>query len=99
VERTVAGPARRKSSYSGSSGNACVEVAAWRKSSHSDASGNACVEVATWRKSSHSGASGNACVEVADAARLVLIRDTIDRDGPVLSVSAETWRRFTRTLA
>jgi hypothetical protein len=45
------------------------------------------------------GASRNACVEVADAARLVLIRDTTDRDGPDISVSAETWQRFTRTLA
>jgi hypothetical protein len=80
VERTVAGPA-------------------WRKSSYSNASGNACVEIATWRKSSHSGASGNACVEVADTARLVLVRDTTDRTGPVLAVSAQAWHSFTRTLA
>jgi hypothetical protein len=71
----------------------------WRKSSYSDASGNACVEVATWRKSSYSSSSGDACVEVADADRVVLVRDTTDRDGVVLRVSAETWRGFTRTLA
>ncbi|MEU0841289.1 DUF397 domain-containing protein [Streptomyces sp. NPDC005962] len=36
-----------KSSYSGGSGNACVEVAVeWRKSNYSGAEGNACVEVA-----------------------------------------------------
>ena len=75
-----------------------VERPVWRKSSYSSPSGNACVEVATWRKSSHSDASGNACVEVADAARLVLVRDTTDRSGPMLRVSAETWRTFTATL-
>jgi hypothetical protein len=37
----------RKSSYSGSSGQECVEVAAvWRKSSHSGGGGSECVEVA-----------------------------------------------------
>jgi hypothetical protein len=57
------------------------------------------VEVATWRTSSHSSPNGNACVEVADAARLVLVRDTTDRSGPVLRVSAETWQRFTASLS
>lgn len=37
----------RKSSYSGTSGNNCVEVATWRKSSYSGTSGNACVETAS----------------------------------------------------
>jgi hypothetical protein len=37
----------RTSSYSGSSGGACVEVGAlWRKSSHSGDTGGECVEVA-----------------------------------------------------
>ncbi|WP_328881908.1 DUF397 domain-containing protein [Streptomyces sp. NBC_00299] len=37
-----------KSSYSGGSGDDCVEVALdWRKSSYSSASGDDCVEVAT----------------------------------------------------
>ena len=36
-----------KSSYSDSSGSACLEVAyAWRKSSYSDSQGGECVEVA-----------------------------------------------------
>jgi hypothetical protein len=40
----------RKSSYSGSNGGACVEVAAaWQKSSYSNASGGNCVEVAGTR--------------------------------------------------
>lgn len=71
----------------------------WRKSSYSSSSGDACVEVATWRKSSYSSPNGNACVEVADAARLVLVRDTTGRGGTVLRVSEEAWRGFTRTLA
>jgi hypothetical protein len=70
----------------------------WRKSSYSSPNGNACVEVATWRKSSYSSGSGNACVEVGDAARVVLVRDTTDRSGPVLRVSAQTWRTFAATL-
>ncbi|NUW02648.1 DUF397 domain-containing protein [Streptomyces sp. CAI 127] len=37
-----------KSSYSGNTGEACVEVAYdWRKSSYSNNEGEACVEVAT----------------------------------------------------
>ncbi|MER6997082.1 DUF397 domain-containing protein [Streptomyces sp. NPDC000410] len=37
-----------KSSYSGSSGDSCVEVAlSWHKSSYSSGSGDDCVEVAT----------------------------------------------------
>jgi hypothetical protein len=36
-----------KSSYSGTDGDECVEVAlSWRKSSHSGSDGNECVEVA-----------------------------------------------------
>ncbi|MET7799594.1 DUF397 domain-containing protein [Streptomyces decoyicus] len=36
-----------KSSYSGSSGDSCVEIAlSWRKSSYSGSSGDDCVEVA-----------------------------------------------------
>ena len=67
-------------------------------SSLSGASGDACAEVAARSKSSLSGTSEDACVEVADTGRLVLVRDTTDRRGPVLRVSAETWRRFTATL-
>ncbi|GHF11183.1 DUF397 domain-containing protein [Streptomyces fumanus] len=37
-----------KSSYSGSDGGNCVELAyTWRKSSHSSGEGGACVEIAT----------------------------------------------------
>jgi hypothetical protein len=54
------------------------------------------VEVAAWGKSWSSSGSGDIR---ANAAHVVVVRDTADRDGTVLSVSAETWRRFTRTLA
>ncbi len=43
-----------KSSYSGSEGGACVEVAyEWRKSSHSSDEGGACVEVAVHPSAVH----------------------------------------------
>ena len=47
-----------------------------------------------WRKSSYSGSEAN-CVEVADAAGLVKVRDTKDRQGSALTVSTDAWRRFT----
>jgi hypothetical protein len=50
-----------------------------------------------WRKSSHSGGANNQCVEVA-ASGSVMIRDTTDRDGCTLSVSASAWAKFTGTI-
>ena len=47
-----------------------------------------------WRKSSYSGSQAD-CVEVGDAAGLVKVRDTKDRRGTALTVSADAWRRFT----
>ena len=47
---------------------------------------------AGWRKSSYSGANGGACVEVGTAGSGVVVRDTTDRAGAVLAVSAGTWR-------
>ena len=75
----------------------------WRKSSHSISSGGAnCVEVGAvpWRKSSHSVSSGGTnCVEAGSLPGQVLIRDTKDHGhGPVLRVSARTWRAFTTAL-
>jgi hypothetical protein len=53
-----------------------------------------------WRKASYSSANGGACVEVAarPAADQVLVRDTKDRQGPILAVSAEAWASFTTDL-
>jgi hypothetical protein len=52
------------------------------------------VETAIWRTSSYSGNDGGACIEVADAPGAVLVRDTKDREGPVLAFDVEAWRRF-----
>jgi hypothetical protein len=53
-----------------------------------------------WRKASYSSGNGGACVEVAtrSATGRVLVRDTTDRQGPVLAVSADAWARFTADL-
>ena len=68
--------------------------AQWRTSSYSGSNSN-CVEVAVaWRTSSRSGTNGD-CVEVAaDPAARVLVRDTKDREGPVLAFAPDAWRRF-----
>jgi hypothetical protein len=73
--------------------------APWRKSSYSSGNGTNCVEVTTWRKASYSGGSGTNCVEaaIAEAGR-VLVRDTVDRDGAMLSITVGAWARFTGTL-
>jgi hypothetical protein len=55
---------------------------------------------ATWRKSSYSGGNGGGCVEagVADTTGVVLVRDTTNRTGAVLTVTANAWRRFADRL-
>jgi hypothetical protein len=50
-----------------------------------------------WRKSTYSGSEAN-CVEVSSAAGLLKARDTKDRQGPALTVSADAWRRFTMEI-
>jgi hypothetical protein len=47
----------------------------------------------TWRKSSYSGQQGD-CVEVASFGASVLVRDSKDTDGPVLSFSMSNWNAF-----
>ena len=70
--------------------------ATWRKSSYSGGNGGGCVEVGTWRKSSRSGGNGGNCIEVGAQAQAgrVLVRDTRDRQGPVLRFTPGAWRRF-----
>lgn len=51
----------------------------------------------TWHKSSYSGSQTN-CIEVGSATGVVKIRDTKDRQGPALIVSADAWRRFTMRI-
>ncbi|TDC27053.1 DUF397 domain-containing protein [Streptomyces sp. 8K308] len=81
-----------KSSYSGSQGGDCLEVALnWRKSSHSGSQGGECLEVATqWHTSAHTD----------DAPVTVHVRDSKDRaGGATLAVSAAAWRSMVRHVA
>jgi Domain of unknown function (DUF397) len=52
----------------------------------------------SWRKSSYSGGQGGSCVEVADAASVVMVRDTTDRDGGTLAFTAGAWEAFAVSL-
>jgi hypothetical protein len=53
---------------------------------------------ANWRKSSFSNPNGGDCVEVAGDASTVLVRDTTNRDGLTLTVTASAWSKFTSTI-
>ncbi|MFI6686184.1 DUF397 domain-containing protein [Streptomyces sp. NPDC050485] len=85
-----------KSSYSGDSGDDCIEVAlVWRKSTYSGSSGDDCVEVALpWHKSTYSSGDGDDCVEVATCPATIHIRDSKDKQGPQLAVSPTAWGDF-----
>lgn len=48
----------------------------------------------TWRKSSYSTAPDALCVEVNAGPHGVAIRDSKDRDGPILHFSRDEWRMF-----
>jgi hypothetical protein len=80
----------RKSSFS-SSYNGCVEVGSYRKSSYS-ASGE-CLEAGNWRSSS--ACESGACAEVSSCCCGIAVRDTMDREGPVLTFGTGTWSAFT----
>jgi hypothetical protein len=49
---------------------------------------------AIWRTSSYTGGNGGNCVEVRQDDCVILVRDTKDRAGAVLSVPADAWRAF-----
>jgi hypothetical protein len=51
-----------------------------------------------WRKSTYSDGNGGDCVETASGERVILVRDTADRDGTTLTVPADAWRVFTASL-
>jgi hypothetical protein len=51
-----------------------------------------------WRKSTYSGANGGDCVEVGNAASVVFVRDTKNRDLETLAFTADAWRKFTAEL-
>jgi len=50
-----------------------------------------------WRKSSYSLNQGN-CVEAGSDAGNVLVRDTTNRGGVTLVVSAAAWNKFVATV-
>jgi hypothetical protein len=51
-----------------------------------------------WRISSYSN-NGGACVEVADNQRgIVAVRDSKDREGPILAFCRDDWRAFVRRI-
>jgi hypothetical protein len=50
-----------------------------------------------WRTSSYTGGQGN-CVEVANTTDIIIVRDTKDRAGAVLCVSAAAWQVFTNAF-
>jgi hypothetical protein len=54
-------------------------------------------EFSGWRTPSYSNGTGQ-CVEVAHAVETIAVRDTKDRGGAVLTVPADAWQRFTRSL-
>ncbi|WP_225848693.1 DUF397 domain-containing protein [Streptomyces sp. HPF1205] len=90
-----------KSSYSGSQGGDCLEVAFdWRKSSYSSEDGGNCVEIAfDWHKSSYSSEDGGACVEVAAHPGAVHVRDSKVPEGPTLTFDPTQWTAFTAFAA
>jgi hypothetical protein len=47
---------------------------------------------ADWRESTYSGGNGASCVEVATTPTGVLVRDTTNRAGAVLTIHAAAWR-------
>jgi hypothetical protein len=48
-----------------------------------------------FRKSAHSGASNPACVQVGFVVAEVLVGDTKNPGGPVLSFTTDEWNAFT----
>lgn len=58
---------------------------------------------AAWHKSSYSPSGGNGCVEVADNLvaehGIVLVRDSKDPAGPILTFTRSEWVAFLRGAA
>lgn len=55
-------------------------------------------DLTNWRKSSYSSNGGGECVETANAAGIVAVRDTADRDGGTLIFTASAWAAFAASL-
>ena len=53
----------------------------------------------TWVKSTYSGSQGGNCVEVAVGGQGgILVRDTKNRGGAMLTFTGNRWRRFADSL-
>jgi hypothetical protein len=50
-----------------------------------------------WRKSAFSADSGN-CVEICALVPSVLVRDSQDLDGPILTVKSRQWADFVQRM-
>ncbi|MGW6396762.1 DUF397 domain-containing protein [Streptomyces sp. NPDC055134] len=48
----------------------------------------------TWFKSSYSAGNGGECVEVASRLGLTYVRDSKDKAGPIVSLTATAWTEF-----
>lgn len=55
-------------------------------------------DVTAWRKSSYSADNNGNCVEVGGSGPVVVVRDTQDRAGAVLTFGADAWARFAATV-
>ena len=53
--------------------------------------------VTDWRVASYTGGQGN-CVEVGKSATTIAVRDSKDREGPVLHFDPAAWRAFIQSL-
>jgi hypothetical protein len=51
-----------------------------------------------WRKSTYSANGGAACIETASDSGVIMIRDTVNRTGFTLEVSASAWEKFTASI-
>jgi predicted secreted Zn-dependent protease len=67
-------------------------MATWDKLESPVSNGDATRAIAEWRKSSHS--SDGACVEVAFVPGQIMVRDSKDRDGAILTFTASEWKAF-----
>jgi len=47
-----------------------------------------------WKKSSRSGTNGGQCVEVRYRDGVIQVRDSRQREGPVLTFTAKEWAAF-----
>jgi hypothetical protein len=53
--------------------------------------------VSDWHVSTYTGGQGN-CVEVGKTATTIAVRDSKDREGPVLHFDPAAWRAFIQRL-